>query len=208
MAADRACVLAWLTRSADELHQQSEYLTGLDAAIGDADHGTNMDRGFVAVRAKLQEVQNADTGTILKTVGTTLVSTVGGASGPLYGTAFLRAGMALAGKQELTADDVAAGLQSAYDGVVARGRSQRGEKTMLDALGPALDAFRASLAQGHDLRVALRHAADAAEVGMRETILLIATKGRASYLGERSKGHQDPGATSAALLIRAMNSER
>lgn len=208
MAADRACVLAWLKRSAEELHQQREYLTALDAAIGDADHGTNMDRGFVAVMAKLQDVQDADIGTILKTVGTTLVSTVGGASGPLYGTAFLRAGMALAGKQELTVEDAAAGLQAAYDGIVARGRSQRGEKTIVDALGPALDAFNASVAEGGDLTAALRRAADAAEAGVRETIPLIATKGRASYLGERSKDHQDPGATSAALLVRAMSTER
>lgn len=208
MAADRACVLAWLRRSAEELHQQREYLTGLDSAIGDADHGTNMDRGFAAVTAKLQDVQDADIGTILKTVGTTLVSTVGGASGPLYGTAFLRAGMALAGKQELTAADVSAGLQAAYDGILARGRAQRGEKTMVDALGPALDTFNASLAEGRDLTTALRLATDAAEAGMRETIPLLATKGRASYLGERSKGHQDPGATSVALLMRAMNPER
>ena len=208
MAADRACVLAWLKRSAEELHQQREYLTALDAAIGDADHGINMDRGFVAVMAKLQDVQDADIGTILKTVGTTLVSTVGGASGPLYGTAFLRAGMALAGKQELTVEDAAAGFQAAYDGIVARGRSQRGEKTIVDALGPALDAFNASVAEGRDLAASLRRAADAAEAGMRDTIPLIATKGRASYLGERSKDHQDPGATSVALLVRAMSTER
>lgn len=208
MAADRACVLAWLRRLAEELHQQREYLTGLDAAIGDADHGTNMDRGFAAVSAKLPDLQDADIGTILKTVGTTLVSTVGGASGPLYGTAFLRAGMALTGKQELTAEDVAAGLQAAYDGIVARGRAQRGEKTMVDALGPALDAFKDAVAERRDLTSALRVAADAAEAGMKETIPLVATKGRASYLGERSKGHQDPGATSVTLLMRAMISER
>lgn len=139
MAADRECVLAWLRRSALALHEQRDYLTGLDAAIGDGDHGINMDRGFTAVMAKLPTVVEADVGTILKTVGTTLVSTVGGASGPLYGTAFLRAGTALAGKQELQAGDVVAGLEAALEGVMARGRAQRGEKTMVDALGPAVD---------------------------------------------------------------------
>ena len=204
MAADRACLLVWLRRSAQALREQREYLTSLDAAIGDADHGINMDRGFTAVLEKLPAVAEADVGTILKTVGTTLVSTVGGASGPLYGTAFLRAGTALAGKQELQPADVGVGLEAALEGIKARGRAQLGEKTMVDALAPAVDAFKARLAAGGTLNDALQAAGDAAEEGMKATIPLVATKGRASYLGERSAGHQDPGATSVTLFIRAM----
>lgn len=203
MAADRECVLAWLRRSAQALHEQRDYLTGLDAAIGDGDHGINMDRGFTAVMAKLPTVAEADVGTILKTVGTTLVSTVGGASGPLYGTAFLRAGTALAGKQELQPGDIVAGLEAALEGIMARGRAQRGEKTIVDALGPAVDALKASVAADQPLSEALQAAADAAAQGMEATIPLVATKGRASYLGERSAGHQDPGATSTTVLLRA-----
>jgi dihydroxyacetone kinase-like protein len=204
MAADSLCVLAWLRRSAQTLHEQRQYLTDLDAAIGDADHGTNMDRGFTAVMDKLPSVAEADVGMILKTVGTTLVSTVGGASGPLYGTAFLRAGTALAGKQELQPSDVVLGFGAALEGIMARGRAQRGEKTMVDALGPAYDALKASVDAGRPLNEALRAAAAAAEQGMLATIPLLATKGRASYLGERSIGHQDPGATSATLFVQAM----
>ncbi len=204
MPADRARVVAWLRRSADVLHEQREYLTDLDSAIGDADHGTNMDRGFNAVVAKLPEVAEADIGTILKTVGTTLVSTVGGASGPLYGTAFLRAGMALAGKQEIAATDIGAALDAALQGILARGHAQRGEKTMVDALAPAVEAYQARVAAGEDAEPALRAAYDAAEEGMKATIPMLATKGRASYLGERSIGHQDPGATSVTLLLRTM----
>jgi dihydroxyacetone kinase-like protein len=203
MAADRACVLAWLQRSAGALHEQRTYLSDLDSPIGDGDHGTNMDRGFAAVLQKLPAVAEADVGTILKTVGMTLVSTVGGASGPLYGTAFLRAGTALAGKQDLQPADVLAGLEAALEGIQARGRAQRGEKTMVDALGPGVEALRAALAGGQALGDALRAAADAAEAGATATIPMLATKGRASYLGERSIGHQDPGATSAALFLRA-----
>lgn len=204
MAADRVCVLAWLRRSAQALHEQREYLTQLDAAIGDGDHGINMDRGFTAVVDKLPAVAETDVGTILKTVGMTLVSTVGGASGPLYGTAFLRAGTALAGKQELQPADVVAGLDAALEGIMARGRSQRGEKTMVDALAPAVEACRAAVAAGQPLAEALRAASEAADQGMLATTPLVATKGRASYLGERSAGHQDPGATSTALFLRAM----
>jgi phosphoenolpyruvate---glycerone phosphotransferase subunit DhaL len=208
MAPDRACVLAWLRRSAQALHEQRQYLSDLDAAIGDGDHGINMDRGFTAVLDKLPAVAEADIGTILKTVGTTLVSTVGGASGPLYGTAFLRAGTALAGKQELQPSDVALGMDAALEGIVARGRAQRGEKTMVDALAPAVDAFNASINAGQPVADALEVAAAAGEQGMLATIPLVATKGRASYLGERSAGHQDPGATSVTLFLRAMQSGR
>jgi phosphoenolpyruvate---glycerone phosphotransferase subunit DhaL len=208
MAPDRACVLAWLRRSAQALHEQRQYLSDLDAAIGDGDHGINMDRGFTAVMDKLPAVAEADIGTILKTVGTTLVSTVGGASGPLYGTAFLRAGTALAGKQELQASDVALGMDAALEGIMARGRAQRGEKTMVDALAPAVDAFKASINAGQPVADALELAAAAGEQGMLATIPLVATKGRASYLGARSAGHQDPGATSVTLFLRAMQSGR
>ena len=208
MAPDRACVLAWLRRSAQALHEQRQYLSDLDAAIGDGDHGINMDRGFTAVLDKLPAVAEADVGTILKTVGTTLVSTVGGASGPLYGTAFLRAGTALAGKQELQPSDVALGMDAALEGIMARGRAQRGEKTMVDALAPAVDAFKASINAGQPVADALEVAAAAGEQGMLATIPLVATKGRASYLGERSAGHQDPGATSVTLFLRAMQSGR
>ncbi len=205
MAVESAAILAWLQRSASRLREQRAYLTDLDAAIGDADHGANMDRGFTAVMAKLQaEGTPADVGAILKTVGATLVSTVGGASGPLYGTAFLRAGMALAGKDALSPEDVEEGLTAALEGIKARGKAQRGEKTMIDALEPGVAAYTAAVATGQDLHAALVAAADAAEEGMRATIPLLATKGRASYLGERSIGHQDPGATSCALLLRAM----
>jgi len=197
-------VLARLRRSAQALHEQREYLTQLDAAIGDGDHGINMDRGFTAVMDKLPTVAEADVGTILKTVGTTLVSTVGGASGPLYGTAFLRAGTALAGKQELQPADVITGLDAALEGVMARGHAQPGEKTMVDALQPAVAALKAAVAAGAPLADALRAASEAADQGVQATIPLVATKGRASYLGERSAGHQDPGATSTALFLRAM----
>jgi dihydroxyacetone kinase-like protein len=203
MATDTACVLAWLRRSADVLHENRTLLSDLDSPIGDADHGINMDRGFAAVIERLPGVAGADVGTILKTVGMTLVSTVGGASGPLYGTAFLRAGMALADKQELQPADVQAALEAALEGIQARGRAQRGEKTMVDALAPAIDALRAALAAGQDIPAALAAAATAAEAGAVATTPMLATKGRASYLGERSIGHQDPGATSMALLLRA-----
>jgi phosphoenolpyruvate---glycerone phosphotransferase subunit DhaL len=192
----------------DDVIAHADELTELDQAIGDGDHGINMDRGFTAVLDKLPAVAEADIGTILKTVGTTLVSTVGGASGPLYGTAFLRAGTALAGKQELQPSDVALGMDAALEGIMARGRAQRGEKTIVDALAPAVDAFKASINAGQPVADALEVAAAAGEQGMLATIPLVATKGRASYLGERSAGHQDPGATSVTLFLRAMQSGR
>lgn len=208
MALDSAALLAWLEKVAGRLHEQRAYLTDLDAAIGDADHGVNMDRGFTAVMAKLQaEGAPQDVGAILKTVGATLVSTVGGAAGPLYGTAFLRAGMALAGKTALEPGDIEEGLQAALEGIKARGKAHAGEKTMIDALEPAVQVYSAALADGKDASVAMAAAADAAEEGMRATIPMLATKGRASYLGERSIGHQDPGATSTALILRAAADE-
>jgi dihydroxyacetone kinase-like protein len=196
--------LRWLERIADVLRENRTYLTDLDSPIGDADHGVNMDRGFSTVRDKFPSMASMDAGTQLKTVGTTLVSTVGGASGPLYGTAFLRAGMAAANKQELTAADVVGMLEAFVGGVVARGKAQPGEKTMVDALTPALAAAKQALNDGASLAEITQRAAAEAEEGMKATIPMLATKGRASYLGERSIGHQDPGATSSWLILRSL----
>lgn len=199
-----AHVIRFIEMVAARVKEQRDYLTELDAAIGDADHGVNLDRGFSVVLTRLPGLAAADIGTILKTVGTTLVSTVGGASGPLYGTAFLRAGMVTAGCQTLGPAEVAAALTAALDGIQTRGKSTRGEKTMIDAIAPFVDAFKAALAAGDELVPAMRQAVQACEAGMRATIPMIATRGRASYLGERSIGHQDPGATSAYLMARAL----
>jgi dihydroxyacetone kinase-like protein len=196
--------LRWIQQLAHVLHENRDYLTQLDSAIGDADHGINMDRGFKAVTEKLPTLADMDIGSILKTVGTTLVSTVGGASGPLYGTAFLRAGMATSGKHELYEADVITMLEAALEGIKARGKAQPGEKTMVDALTPALAAAKAAEAHNLGLSQLLHRAADAAETGMKATTPMLATKGRASYLGERSVGHQDPGATSSWLILKTL----
>ncbi len=195
-------VLAWLNSFRQVLAENRDYLTRLDSAIGDADHGINMDRGFGAVVTKLPGVAASDVGKILNTVGMTLVSTVGGAGGPLYGTFFMKAGAALTGKNEIEIRDWLAALDSAVAGVMQRGKSTTGEKTMLDALAPARDALRGAIDAGKDQGDALRAAASAAEEGMKATIPMLATKGRASYLGERSIGHQDPGATSSYLMLQ------
>ncbi|MGN6564670.1 MAG: dihydroxyacetone kinase subunit DhaL [Thermomicrobiales bacterium] len=197
-------VLAFLTGVAARVNEQRHYLTELDSPIGDGDHGSNLDRGFTAVRQKLPDLAGKDIGTILKTTGMTLISTVGGAAGPLYGTAFLRAGAALDGRQEIGADDMIAALDAALAGIMARGKAVRGEKTMIDTIAPALDAFKAARAGGADLLTAAREATTAAEAGMKATIPMLVTKGRASYLGERSIGHQDPGATSAYLMAAVL----
>ncbi|MCS6843336.1 MAG: dihydroxyacetone kinase subunit DhaL [Caldilineales bacterium] len=195
-------ILAWLKCYRQALGENKDYLTRLDSAIGDADHGANMDRGFAAVLEKLPSVAEKDVGTILKTTGMTLVSTVGGAGGPLYGTFFMRAGMALDGKTEFTPQEFLAALEAGLAGVQQRGKATTGEKTMVDALTPGCKAMREALERGKSLAEALDAAAAAAEQGMRDTIPMLATKGRASYLGERSIGHQDPGATSSALMLR------
>jgi dihydroxyacetone kinase-like protein len=193
-----------LRRIAAVLREQRPYLTHLDSDIGDADHGTNMDRGFTAVLAKLDAAtEEQDIGALLKTVGMTLVSTVGGAGGPLYGTLFLQMGTAVSDKDELGPDDWAAALEAGIAGVQARGKAEPGDKTMIDALIPGRDALKSALAEGASFEDALRQSADAAGQGMRDTIPLVARKGRASYLGERSAGHQDPGATSSHLLLEA-----
>jgi dihydroxyacetone kinase-like protein len=197
-----AQVLGWVKAFSSTVAENREYLTRLDSAIGDADHGTNMDRGMKAVLAKLDAVEGDDIGALLKTVGMTLVSTVGGAGGPLYGTLFLQMGMATAGKSELEPEDWAAALEAAVNGVQMRGKAEPGDKTMIDALIPARDAFSSALAEAGSFEDALRKSARAAEEGMLATIPLVARKGRASYLGERSAGHQDPGATSSELLVK------
>jgi len=196
--------LRWLEHIADVLHENAAYLTQLDSPIGDADHGVNMDRGFKAVRDKFPSMAEMDISTQLKTVGMTLVSTVGGASGPLYGTAFLRAGTAVAGKGELDTADIVAMLEAFLGGIVARGKANPGEKTMVDALAPAVNTAKQALAEGVTAKELAQRAAQAAEEGMKATVPLLATKGRASYLGERSIGHQDPGATSSWLILRSL----
>ena len=202
MTVSYAQALDWVKAFAATVAENREYLTKLDSAIGDADHGTNMDRGMKAVLAKLDAQEGEDIGALLKTVGMTLVSTVGGAGGPLYGTLFLQMGMATTGKSELEPEDWAAALGAAVTGVQSRGKAEPGDKTMIDALVPARDAFAAALADGASFRDALRRSADAADEGMKATVPLVAKKGRASYLGERSAGHQDPGATSTHLLLQ------
>jgi len=197
-------ILQWLQAVAVVLEQNKDYLTELDAAIGDADHGINMNRGFQKVVSQLPSVADKDIGSILKTVSMTLISSVGGASGPLYGTLFLRASTAVAGKLELSDEDLIALLQAAVDGIIQRGKANLGDKTMLDALSPASDTFKQAVANGASTQEALQQAVAAAEEGMKNTIPLVAKKGRASYLGDRSSGHQDPGATSAYLILKTL----
>jgi dihydroxyacetone kinase-like protein len=195
-------VVAWVRSFAAVIGENKTYLTELDSAIGDADHGINMDRGMRAVLGKLDAAPQGDVGALLKTVGMTLVSTVGGAGGPLYGTLFMQMGAATTGTSELEPRDWADALAKGIEGVKMRGKAEPGDKTMLDALLPALDALNTAIADGSTFADALRASAAAAEDGMKATIPLVARKGRASYLGERSAGHQDPGATSSYLLLR------
>ena len=203
MTVTRDDVIEWIKACADVLAENREYLIKLDSAIGDADHGANMDRGFRAVMGKLPDLADKDIGTVLKTVGMTLLSTVGGAGGPLYGTFFLQAGMTTAGKMELTLEDWTSALEAAVKGVVMRGKAELGDKTMVDALTPAVEALKTALEQDKPVTEALKASAGAAEAGMVATIPMVALKGRASYLGERSAGHQDPGATSSFLILQA-----
>jgi phosphoenolpyruvate---glycerone phosphotransferase subunit DhaL len=188
----------WIRRFADEIAEHRMELVRLDTAIGDGDHGTNLDRGMKKAVEKLDGSDGGDIGADLKAVGMALVSSVGGAAGPLYGTLFLQMGTAAAGKGELDLDGWTAAVEAGVQGVKSRGKAEPGDKTMLDALLPAVEALK----QGGDLGEALTRSADAAEEGMKATIPLEARKGRASYLGPRSVGHQDPGATSSALLLR------
>jgi len=194
-----------IVKMANALKENREFLSDLDAKIGDGDHGINMDRGFDAVTVKLAEIPDADIGATLKAVGMALVSTVGGASGPLYGTAFMRLGGALAGKTELTQDDVLVGLKAAQEGIQTRGKAVEGEKTMLDALIPAVRAFEEGQTAGLDDKAIWDAVIKAAQEGVEYTKTIIATKGRASYLGERSLEHQDPGATSMTIMLQCFS---
>ncbi len=202
MSISRDDVLEWIRKCAGVLAENREYLIQLDAAIGDADHGANMDRGFRAVMTKMPEIADKDIGTVFKTVGMTLLSTVGGAGGPLYGTFFLQAGMKTTGKMEMSLEDWSNALEAAVNGVVMRGKAELGDKTMVDALNPAVNALKQAVEANEPINQALNELAEAASKGMEATIPLVARKGRASYLGERSAGHQDPGATSSYLLLK------
>ena len=202
MSLDAQWAQQWIELSASAVAEHRDYLVDLDRAIGDGDHGENMDRGFRAAVEALSEAQPGSVAEVLKTVAKTLMSTVGGAAGPLYGTAFLRASKAAAGG-DLDGVGVAAVIEGALGGIQARGKATTGEKTMVDAWTPALEAARAVAEAGGDAGVVLEAAATAAEAGAAATEPLRATKGRASYLGERSIGHLDPGAVSTSLILRA-----
>jgi dihydroxyacetone kinase-like protein len=203
---DAQTVRTWLSNAAADLQAAKDYLTALDAAIGDADHGHNIARGFSAAADKINGEFRAedDLGALLKLLGMTLMSTAGGASGMLYGNFFLRAATVAQGTRELTAAELSAALQAGLLGIVQRGRAVVGDKTMVDAWTPALDALARALAGGAGLPAALHACAAAAADGMNSTIPLVARKGRASYLGERSAGHLDPGAASTTILLRAL----
>ena len=198
-------VLSILLQIGEKIEEEKLFLTELDNVIGDGDHGINMARGFDAVKAKVPMMEGKDVGTILKTVGMALVSTVGGASGPLYGTAFMQAGKAMAGKMEIGMEDFLAIMEAAIAGVQMRGKSTTGEKTMLDAMVPACEAMKKSLAEAGDAKKAIDDGLAAAKEGIEYTKTIIATKGRASYLGERSIGHQDPGATSFTVMLEVID---
>lgn len=195
---------AWLAAFRDRVTEQRSYLTELDSAIGDADHGANMARGMAAVMEKVGASPATTADELFKTVGMTLVTSVGGASGPLYGTFFLRLGMTAGAVAECDAAALSSALRAGLDGVVARGKAEAGDKTMFDAMAPALEAMDAAIASGASLAQATAAARDAAAAGRDATEPLVARKGRASYLGERSAGHLDPGATSTALLFDAL----
>lgn len=199
----KSTLIDWITIYAQEISANKEQLTALDAAIGDADHGINMDRGFREVMQRMPSLQEQDLGSMFKGIGMTLLSKVGGASGPLYGTLFLRMGVASGSKEELSLAEFAAQLSAGVDGIRQRGSARPGDKTMIDALAPAIAALQEAADAEQEICQALEAAATAAEAGMKATIPMQASKGRASYLGPRSIGHQDPGATSAWLLIKA-----
>ena len=205
MAISTVELAAALDTFADRIRDAREELTALDSAIGDADHGINMDRGMSAAREHITALREGQAGALFKQVGRTLISTVGGAAGPLYGTFFLRLGTALGETDEVAPGDLARGLRAGLDGIVALGKANLDDKTMVDAITPAVEAFEAGAEA--DLRGALEAAADAAAAGRDRITPLVARKGRASYLGERSAGHQDPGATSATILFQAFRDE-
>jgi dihydroxyacetone kinase-like protein len=201
---DATIVRAWIEQAGHDISVNKDHLTHLDAAIGDADHGINLVRGFSAAVAALAEKEPDTPGAVLMTVGGTLISKVGGASGPLYGTAFRRAGKAMGAEAEVSAELLGTALQAALDGVTGLGAAAEGDKTMVDALAPAVRAYQQALTAGAAEVDAVRAASNAAAAGAEATIPMQALKGRASYLGPRSVGHQDPGATSTALLLAAL----
>ncbi len=196
-------LVRFLELYAQRIAERKVELTDLDSQIGDADHGINMDRGFTAVLAKLPDLRGSDLGTIAKTVGMTLISTVGGASGPLYGTFFLRLSTALGERQSVSLPEFVAAVRAGLEGVKQRGKAELDDKTMVDAMTPAVEALEGA-ADGGDLNAALAAAAEAAATGRDRITPLVARKGRASYLGERSANHQDPGATSTTILFEAL----
>jgi dihydroxyacetone kinase-like protein len=198
-------IIAWLRALQKVYAENKQYLTELDSAIGDGDHGINMDRGFTSVARQLDQDEPPDISGILKTAAMVLIKTVGGAAGPLYGTFFLRASAACTGKEKLDSTDIVAMLEAGLEGVVQRGKAELRDKTMVDALTPGLDRMKQLLAEEVGLEEMLKQAAAAAQQGMKDTIPMLAKKGRASYLGERSIGHQDPGATSSYLLMETMS---
>jgi dihydroxyacetone kinase-like protein len=197
--------VTWLEMFADRIHDAKDELTALDSAIGDADHGINMDRGMTAVREHLPTLRDGQAGALFKQVGRTLISTVGGASGPLYGTFFLRLGTSLGENEDVAPGDLARGLRAGLDGIIGLGKANLDDKTMVDAMTPAVEAMEAGAEA--DLAAALAAAATAAAAGRDRITPLVARKGRASYLGERSAGHQDPGATSATILFEALRDQ-
>jgi phosphoenolpyruvate---glycerone phosphotransferase subunit DhaL len=199
-----ANLISFFDRFAAHIAEKKDYLTQLDSAIGDADHGANMHRGLQAILAKRADLESKDPSALLKAVAMILISTVGGASGALYGTFFLQSSIAAAGKPELDSMDLVALLEKGLGGVIQRGKAAAGDKTMIDALEPAIRTLRASIEKDETLKVALAGAVKAADEAVVATIPLIARKGRASYLGERSIGHADPGATSASLLFQSL----
>ena len=199
--ADSKKVLEAIMAIGRKMEEEKEYLTELDQPIGDSDHGINLARGFGAVQDKLPAMEGKDIGTILKTVGMTLVSTVGGASGPLYGTAYMKAGMVLAGKEEMGLPEFLEAVKAAVEGVEQRGKAKLGEATMLDAMIPSLEAMKAAAEDGKPFGDVLEAGVTAAWAGAEHTKDLIATKGRASYVGQRGLGHQDPGATSYCYML-------
>lgn len=194
----------WLTRAQRSITENRDHLTALDSAIGDADHGSNLTRGFDAIVARLADEPPATISSLLQTSGMTLVSTVGGASGPLYGTFFLRMAKAIGDEDGATAAQLGEALRAGLEGVVSRGKAEVGDKTMIDALDPAVAAFQAGIEGGDDAARAAAEAASAAANGRDATEPLVARKGRASYLGERSAGHIDPGSASVTLLLEAL----
>ena len=196
-----------IEKIADKIESEKEYLNDLDGAIGDADHGTNMARGFGEVKKKLPSLTEKEPSEILRSVGMTLISSVGGASGPLYGTAFIKASSVLKGKSEFDINDFSLALETAIEGVMARGRSRRGEKTMLDSMIPSSDALKDSINNGAAPIDSLKEALSAADDGVYYTKTIFATKGRASYLGARSIGHEDPGASSYKFILEAIYNE-